>query len=141
MWARWLNSKGWLCAGMTADPYQENLMGRQLLQLGRRFHLLPMRHFPVEEVYDSVLRIVPQDCEDNCLAQFQVATDGSAKSEVGAFAAVLLAPYSGIETSIVGRGRMTVSATNITRNASIYPRSAGPGDSPRYGSRVVCSSD
>ena len=114
VWARWLTSKGWLCAGMTADPYQENLMGRQLLQLGRRFHLLPMRHFPVEEVYDSVLRVVPQDCEDNCLAQFQVATDGSAKTEVGAYAAVLLAPYSGIETAVVGRGRMSVSATNIT---------------------------
>ena len=114
VWARWLTSKGWLCAGMTADPCQENLMGRQLLQLGRRFHLLPMRHFPVEEVYDSVLRVVPQDCEDNSLAQFPVATDGSAKAEVGAYAAVLLAPYSEIETAIVGRGRMSVSATNIT---------------------------
>ena len=99
---------------MVGDPFQENLMGRQLLQLGHRFHLLPMRHVPVEEPYEEVLRIVPQEGEEDCLAQFQIATDGSAKSSVGAFSAVLLAPYSEIETAVVGRGKMAGVATNIT---------------------------
>ena len=64
--------------------------------------------------YEDVLRIVPQDGEEDCLAQFQIATDGSARAEVGAFAAVILAPYSGVETAVVGRGRMVGTATNIT---------------------------
>ena len=114
VWSRWLSAKGWLHVGMVGDPLRENLMGRQLLQLGQRFHLLPMRHVPVEEPYEEVLRIVPQAGEEDCLAQFQIATDGSARSSVGAFSAVLLAPYAAIETAVVGRGRMTGAATNIT---------------------------
>ena len=46
VWGRWLSAKGWLSAGMVGDPLQETVMGRQLLQLGQRFHLLPMRHVP-----------------------------------------------------------------------------------------------
>ena len=72
-----------------------------------------MRHVPVEDPYEEVLRIVPQAGEEDCLAQFQIATDGSARSSVGAFSAVLLAPYAAIETAVVGRGRMTGAATNI----------------------------
>ena len=99
---------------MVGDPFKEDLMSRQLLQLGQRFQLLPLRHVPVEEPYEDILRIVPQDGEEDCLAQFQIATDGSARAEVGAFAAVILAPYSGVETAVVGRGRMVGTATNIT---------------------------
>ena len=114
VWSRWLSAKGWLHVGMVRDPLRENLMGRQLLQLGQRFHLLPMRHVPVEEPYEEVLRIVPQAGEEDSLAQFQIATDGSARTSVGAYSAVLLAPYAAIETAVVGRGKMVGTATNIT---------------------------
>ena len=68
----------------------------------------------MEEPHEEVLRIVPQDGEEDSLAHFQIATDGSARAEVGAFAAVILAPYSEVETAVVGRGRMFGTATNIT---------------------------
>ena len=99
---------------MVGDPLKEDLMGRQLLQLGQRFHLLPVRHVPVEEPYEEVLRSVPQDGEEDSLTHFQLATDGSARAEVGAFATVILAPYSEVETAVVGRGRMFGIATNTT---------------------------
>ena len=78
-----------------------------------RFHLLPVRHVPVEEPYEHVLRTVQQDNEEESAAVFQVATDGSAKAGVGSFAAVLLAPYAEIDTAVVGRARVHTSSSNI----------------------------
>ena len=39
-------------AGQVHDPQGVDLLGRQVLQVGTRFALLPMRHVPIEEPYD-----------------------------------------------------------------------------------------
>ena len=71
------------------------------------------RHVPIEEAYDSPLRVVEIDEADHATPVVQTATDGSCKTGTGGFAAVLLAPYADIETAIVGRGRMPGESTNI----------------------------
>ena len=98
---------------MCADPYQEDVLGRQLLQVGQRFHLLPFRHIPVEELYDAPLRVILASEETLAPAVVEVATDRSARQQTGGYAAVMLCPYSEIETAVVGKGRMVGDATNI----------------------------
>ena len=44
--------------GQLDDVMSVDLLGRQVLQVGRQFMLLPMRHVPVEEAYDAPFRIV-----------------------------------------------------------------------------------
>ena len=39
--------------------------------------------------------------------------DGSARQQIGGYAAVMLCPYAEIETAVVGKGRMAGNATNI----------------------------
>ena len=109
----WLASKNLPSTGQLWDPTKVDLLGRQVLQIGWRFQLLPMRHVPIEEAYDSPLRVVEIDEADHATPVVQIATDGSCRTGTGGFAAVLKAPYADIETAIVGRGRMPGESTNI----------------------------
>ena len=62
-----------------------DLHERQLLVVGRKFLLLPMRHFPVEELYDSSICVVPDTDAYQDLSGRVVATDGSSRSNLGGF--------------------------------------------------------
>ena len=98
---------------MCRDPYSEDLLGRQLLQVGNRFHLLPFRHYPVEELYEAPLRVVLSAEEQMAPAVFQVVTDGSSRDKVGGYAAVMMPAYGDIEMAVVARGKLLGPATNI----------------------------
>ena len=67
---------------------------RQLLVVGRRFLLLPMRHFPVEELYDSSICVVPDTDAYQHLSGWVIATDGSSRSNLGGFSVVIQPPGS-----------------------------------------------
>ena len=82
-------------------------------EVGSRFYLLPFRHYPVEDMYDSPLRVVLSAEEQMAPAVFQVVTDGSSKQNVGGYAAVLMPAYGDVEMAVVGRGKMQGRATNI----------------------------
>ena len=106
---------------MCEDPYAEDLLGRQLLQVGNRFHLLPFRRYPVEEMYESPLRVVLSTDEQVAFPVFQVATDGSSRQLVGGFAAVLMPAYADIGMAVVGKGKMRDIHQHTSRAASLHP--------------------
>ena len=110
---RWLTQQGWLSKGMCENLYSQDLLGRQLLQVGNRFHLLPFRHYPVEEMYEAPLRVVLSAEEQMASAFFQVVTDGSSRDKVGGYAAVMMPAYGDIEMAVVARRKMLGKATNI----------------------------
>ena len=71
---------------MEAAPDRQlwkDLLGRQVLQVGRQFMLLPMRHVPVEEAYDAPFRIVHVADDEHAASVVQVASDGSAIRTLG----------------------------------------------------------
>ena len=109
----WAQSKGIPAQGQLEDVMHVDLLGRQVLQVGKQFMLLPMRHVPVEEAYDAPFRVVHLAEDDMVAPVVQIASDGSAKEGRGGFAAILLSPYAPIETAIAGKGLMPGSATNI----------------------------
>ena len=100
--------------GQLDDVMKVDLLGRPVLQVGRQFMLLPMRHVPVEEAYDAPFRIVHVADEEHVACVVQVASDGSAKDSRGGFAAVMLTQYSEVESAIAGKGLMPGSSTNIS---------------------------
>ena len=69
--------------------------------MGNRFHLLPFRHYPVEELYEAPLRVVLSAEEQMASAVFQVVTDGSSRDKVGGYAAVMMPAYGDIEMAVV----------------------------------------
>ena len=78
-----------------------------------KFSLLPMRHVPIEEAYDSPLRIIELGQQEYASQAVQIATDGSSRRQQGGFAAILLSPYANMKTAIVGRGAMPGTCTNV----------------------------
>ena len=90
-----------------------DLLGRQVLQVGKQYMLLPARHVPAEEACDAPFRIVHVADDALAASVVQVASDGSAKGHRGGFAALMLAPYAPIDSAIVGKGLMPGTATNI----------------------------
>ena len=80
-----------------------DLLGRSLLQVGERFILLPFRHVPVEEAYDSAFQFVPDVSVDDSEAVIQVCSDGSCKNKQGALAVSFLAPYAPLEQAVLAQ--------------------------------------
>ena len=78
-----------------------------------RSHLPPFRHVPIDKPYDAPLRVILASNKTLAPAVVEVATDGSARQQIGGHAAVVLCPYSEIEAAVVGKGRMVGDATNI----------------------------
>ena len=79
------------------------MLGRSLLQVGERFILLPFRHVPVEEAYDSAFQFVPEVSVDDSEAVIQVCSDGSCKNKQGALAVSFLAPYAPLEQAVLAQ--------------------------------------
>ena len=87
-----------------------DLHERQLLVVGRKFFLLPMRHFPVEELYDNSLCVVPDTDAYQDLSGWIVATDGSSRLNIGGFAVVIQPP--GADQLLIRRGYIPAPCTN-----------------------------
>ena len=87
-----------------------DLHERQLLVVGRRFHLLPMRHFPIEELYDGSICVVPDTDAYQDLLGWVVATDDSSRSGLGGFAVVIQPPDS--SRVLIRRGHIPSPCAN-----------------------------
>ena len=59
------------------DLTRVDLLGRSLLQVGEKFTLLPFRHVPVEQPYDSSYTLVPSVEDHADETTIQVCSDGS----------------------------------------------------------------
>ena len=87
-----------------------DLHERQLLVVGKKFLLLPMRHFPIEELYESSICVVPDTDAYHDLSGWVVATDGSCRSNIGGFAVVIQPP--GADQLLIRRGYIPSPCTN-----------------------------
>ena len=88
------------------------LLGRCLLQVGEKFTLLPFRHVPVEQEYDSAFKFVPDVALFDNEASVQVCSDGSSKQHTGALAVSFLAPYAHLEHAVIAQAKISGNCTS-----------------------------
>ena len=69
-----------------------------------------MRHFPIEELYDDCLRVVPETDAYSDLGAWVIATDGSSRNGHGGFSVVLQAPHQ--QSCVIRRGYIGPPCTN-----------------------------
>ena len=101
---------GYQAAQWFPSLYEVDLFHRQLLVVGPSFRLLPMRHFPIEELYGSCLRVVPETDAYSDLGAWVIATDGSSKDGHGGFSVVLQAPHQ--QSCVIRRRYLSFPFTN-----------------------------
>ena len=77
---------------------------------GRQFHLLPMRHFPIEELHDASIHVLPDTDAYQHLFGWIVATDGRSRNHLGGFAVVIQPP--GSPQCLIRRGHIPAPCTN-----------------------------
>ena len=96
-------------------PFLDNvdLHGRMLLQVGKTFRLLSMRHPPVEEPYPASYKFVPAVEEEENSQRMTFCSDGSSKLAHGSYGISMLAPYAPIEAAVLCQGRIDGYCTNI----------------------------
>ncbi|CAE7306848.1 unnamed protein product [Symbiodinium sp. CCMP2592] len=108
----------------SGPPEQVDLCGRQLLQNGDFYSLLPIRHVPVEAPYSTSFLRLDHGTESQALEEvatehlFRVFSDGSASQNrgtpgCGGAAVVLLPPYQTIENAVVSYFKLPAPCTNI----------------------------
>ena len=78
-----------------------DLRGRALSKVGDDFHLLPLRHPPVDPPYATAFIEHPEMTPEDVEYAIRVSTDGSCMRGQGGAAAVLLPPYGDIEADAV----------------------------------------
>ena len=100
----------WYASKWYPDLNRVDLSERQFLVVGRSFHLLPMRHCPVEEHYETSLEVVPHTDADAALPGWVVATDGSPTNHQGWHAVIAQPP--GTSDCLIGRGHIAAPCTN-----------------------------
>ena len=93
-----------------SNLHEVDLFHCQLLVVGPAFHLLPMRHFPMEDLYDSCLRVVPETDAYSDLGAWVIPTDGSCRNGHGGFCVVLQAPHQ--KSCVKRSGYLAAPCTN-----------------------------
>ena len=105
-------------------PEEVDLCGRQLLQNGEFFSLLPIRHVPVESAYAVSFQCLDHEREfrvsDPVTSEhlLRVYSDGSASQHrgqqgSGGAAVVILPPYATIEQAVVSHFKIPAPCSNI----------------------------
>ena len=80
------------------------LCGRQLLVTDTSYQLLPARHFPPEDLFETSFKVVPQVDAYDVQDGWHFACDGSSQNEEGGYAVVIRPPGQAHEAFIIRRG-------------------------------------
>ena len=110
--ALWLRFKRLDPTCFYPDLTSVDLAGRCLLQVGDNFKLLPFRHVPVEQPYNTSFEVIPEPLADSDFGCFQVCSDGGCRRGQGSLAVSILAPYAPLEDAILVQQKIQGPCTN-----------------------------
>ena len=108
----WLRFKGLDPTRFYPDLGSVDLAGRCLLQVGDNFRLLPFRHVPVEQPYNTSFEVIPEPLADSDFGCFQICSDGGCRRGKGSLAVSILAPYAPLEDAILVQQKIPDHCTN-----------------------------